>query len=254
VSHFAAIGFSAEDADAFGALLDSLLGDAQIEALPGPAQHLVAGDPSGAQIAFHLEEGEEPCLTPWFASASALPVQTGALVDDSECAHCGGVDCDFIGPDGTVITRATVQCLYAQPWRTWLQTPRSLPLRVVAFAHRASAYPDRATFAAARPLGELKIAEQAFFPIGMFTEATSVTARASVLFSGEIVSARELENARGGGRFWHLRVATLPGELDVVAAEIDGNVTPGALVLVEAWLVGTPDLPAPGQLHAVDPD
>jgi hypothetical protein len=252
VSHFAAIGFTAADAEAFGALLDGLLRDAHEEKLPGPAHHLLASDESGAQIAFHLEAGEEPCLTPWFAAGSpTLDVETGDLVDDADCAHCGGVDCDFLDAKGTVVTRATVQWLYAQPWRAWLTEPRKVPLRLVAFAHRASAYPDRAAFEAARPLGELKIDDQAFFPIGMFTEATSVTARASVLFAGEIVSVARRDNARGGGQFQHLRVATLPGTLDVVAASVDGEAHPGALVLIEAWLVGTPDLPAPGQLQVL---
>jgi hypothetical protein len=88
----------------------------------------------------------------------------------------------------------------------------------------------------------LRIAPEAFLPLGMFESGPGVGERATALFSGCVEAASSRANSAGGGRFWHVRVASLPGPIDVVVAgsEISETPPPGAIALVEAWLVGRP--------------
>jgi len=244
VSHFSCIGYGAESEDAFEELVAQLVGEAQEQPFGVRSQHRLVSDPSGARLAMHFEETTIACITPWFDGETRLRVRTSAPLDDESCLHCGGADCDFLDEKDELVTRASVQWVWAAPWRGWLGAPRTFTLQLAAFAHKLTAFSDEKSFAAGRP-AELKLAENAFLPYGMFDEGKSVTRRASVLFAGKIVSAETRANARTGRPFRHLRIATLPGTIDVVAdVEPDGDPRPGALALVEAWLVGTPVEPA----------
>jgi hypothetical protein len=81
----------------------------------------------------------------------------------------------------------------------------------------------------------------------MLGDDDDLSQRATARFAGRIRAAALLRNGQTGGTFWRLRVDTLPGTIDVVAAEqaILGEPRVGGHALVDAWLVGRPAVPPP---------
>lgn len=251
MSHFACIGLSIRDGSELEALLQRLHDQMVLEVQQGPVQHFLWTDASGASLGVHLKRGKVVCLTPFFAPGDGLcrwTVSSSAPHDDDECAHCGGAELNIFH-DGEMVTRATVQWLHYQPYRSWLRSSRSYELEVVAFGRQIRVFPDEAAFAEDKDTdaGKLKLAPDVFLPIGMFGPAATIGHAATAMMVGKVIRAEALENTRGG-RFWRVRLETYPGCADVVlAAETLGEApVPGAIARVdEAWVVGRPVEPVP---------
>jgi hypothetical protein len=150
-------------------------------------------------------------------------------------------------------TRATVQWVQFSAYRKWLAQERTFDLEVSAFAHHAELFADVAGFldGQAEHWGDartaegkpLRLGECAFIPDGMFApEGASVTERASATFTGRVTSATLLRNTSTAVDFWHVRVDTLPGQVDVVIdpALVQTDPVAGQIGLFTAWLVGRP--------------
>lgn len=262
MSNLSCIGLAVEDQEQFGSLMGAIIGGAVEDLSSTSASHPRWTDSSGASVAFHLEEQSIACLTPFFAATSPARwrVTTHAAVDDPECAHCGGADCDLLDSDGGMVTRATVQWLQYQPYRAWLETTRTFELEVAAFAQGVRFYADSDAFAAAQAKpGEpnaLRYADNAFLPEGMFADAGApLSERATVRFVGRVDLVETLTNSVTSEPFVHVRVVTLPGAVDVVLdpAMVDATPEVGGLADVRAWLVGRPTEPptAKRPLHSV---
>lgn len=246
--HFGAIGLQLPDEGALLKLVDGL-GNSLVEELrQGKDRHLRWQDSSGASLAVHVEGESISCLTPFFVPANGLTrwrVRTASPRDDSQCRHCGGADCDLLSDTGELLSRATVQWLVFAPYRKWLSTERIYDLEVLSFAHEVRVFESEAAFAA--DSHGLNLATNAFLPIGMFQSTTHLGTAAEVQFAGRITMAESLTNTRGGD-FWHLRVETLPGALDVVASHnlVERQPRVGDFALAKGWLVGRPSIPPPG--------
>lgn len=267
MSHFAAIGFTADDDTGLERLLSDALAAAQPDpALPPAAPHLRWTDRSGASMAVHLSgAGEVDCITPFFepANPARWRVRTTCPHPDAGCAHCGGADCDVLdSTSGDLITRSTVQWLWFQPHQAWLGQARTFDLRVVAFAHRAAFYPDAAAFEAGQdswwpgisqrrmPDGQpMGFADDVFIPEGMFGAGGGVGEAAVALLAGKVEAVTPLTNALTGQTFLHVRLAGLPGPIDLVTDSPEGTPAPGDIGVARAWLVGTPE---PGAAVALD--
>jgi hypothetical protein len=201
-------------------------------------------------------------VTPFVAAPTPARwrVRTSAAAPDPECAHCGGADCDIVDDAGELVTRATVQWLHFIPFRSWLASDtRDFALEVVAFAHQISFAATEEAFHAAQaewfPASDassserpFRLAPQSFFPTGMFAEAgATMGERARALFAGRVESVVRATNTLTTRPFLQVRVATLPGSIDVVAPSAGGEALPavGSFALVSGWLVGRPDVAAP---------
>ncbi len=212
-------------------------------------------DESGASFAFHLEDKAIAASLPFFDPTGGLSrwrVRTTAALDDGECAHCGGAECDDPRCRRRIdhSKRRAVAPLPAVPGvaRTGahvLARGRGLRASVELFADEEDFRTShRSRLGEARePGGEpLRIASEAFLPLGMFESKPDVGGRATALFSGRVEAASSKENSAGGGPFWHVRVASLPGPIDVVVA---GSESPRLLSRAPSpwlkWLVGRPD-------------
>jgi hypothetical protein len=232
---FAAIGFDFADQAAFRAALGRIGQDAALVARTDRDVHLQWLDPSGASVAFHVDARSRDlvCVTPFFAPAlpTVWRVRSRAPLDDATCRHCGGAACEVLAADQRVLGSAGIQWLCFQPYRDWLTAPREYAIAVVGFAHRVVVGPAApAGFAAGAGTG----------PDGALGPA--VTAR----LTGRIHAAARLDRADGGW-FWRIRVETVTGSLDVVAAGDDvlGEPGVGEHAEVDAWLVGNPIDPPP---------
>jgi hypothetical protein len=261
-SHLDCIGIDVADSGAIETFLEGALAAARVDA-PGSMEHrhLLWLDPSGAALGLHLRGETLECLTPFFVAPDGPALwraRTTAAAADPDCEHCSGADCDLVDPAGEVLTRATVQWLHFLPWEQWLASPRNFELEVVAFAHRVAFCADQAAFEEAqrefwaepgqpelmlddgRPL---RLSHTGFLPLGMFGPAEgSVGDRATALLAGPVGAHRACRNQTTGRGFEHVRIDTLPGPVDVVVAEESyaGDLSTGALALVEGWLVGRP--------------
>jgi hypothetical protein len=263
MSNLACIGFAITDQSKFVRLIDAIASDA-VEDAPATSQsrHTRWTDASGAAIAVHVGSDRRiHCITPYFVApgGSAWKVRTHSAADDPGCAHCGGADCDILGSDGQMVTRATVQWLHYQPFREWLTTERSFGLQVVMFGSRVAAYANKEELDAAQetwfpglssaqgPAGKsLRVAAESFLPEGMFAPAQApMNNRASAMLAGQIEACNQLSNTLSGRQFVHLRLRTLPGLVDVVTASVEGTPTLGAICAARGWLVGRPDVTAP---------
>jgi hypothetical protein len=245
MSHFSGIRLEVVDEASWKQMIKELSPLAADDSA-GTTQHRLWRDPSGAAMAFHLSaDGGLDCVTPFFfAKDPALwRVQTSGPADDSECAHCGGADCDLLDDQGEMLTRASVQWQRFQPDRA--KMPFTTDLEVVTFAHALSFFADEKAFEAgqeaiwpAKP-GEkpTRMAAESFFPTGMFGPAGNMGERAVALFCGKLESAQPLTNAHSHKPFLQARVKSLV-TVDVVADQYEGEPTPGAFVICEGWLVG----------------
>lgn len=158
--------------------------------------------------------------------------------------------------DGEMVTRSTVQWLQFLPYRDWLRSTREYSLAVAAFTEKLILYPDEAAFDRGPQIGSLRLSVSSFLPFGMFEAAGlgvlgamprpaqsggHVRRAARVSMSGRISEATRRQNTQGTA-FWHLRVDSVPGQVDVVAPlEAVGDRSPrGSIALLDAWLVARP--------------
>jgi hypothetical protein len=256
MSHLSCIGFAVSDRQGFADVIGRLAALAREDLPPTTAaRHLRWTDESGASVAIHVDgHGSIDCVTPYFVvpEPARWHVRTGGPADDSDCAHCGGADCDILDSAGEMVTRATVQWLHYQPYRAWLAEQRDFACEVVAFADRCAVYATSQAFEAAqeswwpgiRSSDTLRgFAEECFLPEGMFGSQGDIGARATAMFSGRVVSVRSLVNTMTGAPFWHVRVCSLPGMIDVVTGRPEGIPAAGSIAVVRGWLVGRPTVP-----------
>lgn len=258
MSHMSCIGFAVADQEEFMANIDRIFDLAVEDAPASPStRHVRWSDASGASLAIHVaDERVIECVTPFFAAREPARwrVRTSAPADDRGCAHCGGADCDVVDETGALVTRTTVQWLHYQAYRAWLREPRDFAVEVVAFAERAAFYGSTEAFEAAQEswwpgLAEAKdvrgFAEVSFLPEGIFDDSGDIGARATAMFAGRVESAESLVNGMTGQTFWHVRVRSLPGLVDVVCDAPEGAPEVGAIAVVRGWLVGRPTVPPP---------
>ena len=78
------------------------------------------------------------------------------------------------------------------------------------------------------------MAAQSFIPLGAFKGQEPSTG----LFCGEILEAQVKVNPATGGRYHHLHVETLGGQIDVVAdiSVLIGEARVGGIAQCEGWL------------------
>jgi len=246
--HFESIGLSLRTAEELAEFVDESWGDFVEEFRAGEVRHLRWTDASGASLAAHVEEDDVVCVTPFFDPPEGLTqwtVRSSGPREDAGCVHCGAADVDILA-GGDLVTRTTVQWLHFLPYRSWLHAKRDYSLSVAAFAEQVSIFPDEDSFhRGPKPgLGNLALTVNAFLPIGMLSGARTARAATKAAFSGRIAQARERRNTRGGS-FWHLRIETLPGAVDVVAAPGAFRRPPvaGEVGLIDAWIIGRPVSP-----------
>lgn len=259
--HLACIGLPIGTPEEFGSLVDAALAEAREVAATAHSRHLQWIDPSGASICLHLDRrGRIDCVTPFFVAPEGLErwrVRTDGVVRDPGCRHCSGTDCDVLDDDGEMLTRTAVQWAVFAPYERWLAERRDFDLEVVAFAARAQFFATDADFEAAQAAHwddaegpeakRFRLADVSFICEGMFgTKKQGMGERATAMFCGRVESATVRHCARGTA-FHHVRVATLPGSVDMVTApeSVEGSPSPGSIAWIHAWLVGRPVEPPP---------
>lgn len=261
-NHFACIGLGVGGEGDLESVVQPLFGKA-VESAPPTREHhhLRWTDSSGAGIAFHLTSRSElQCLAPCFVppdGGTRWRVHTSVPTPDPGCVHCGGVECDVLGEDDSMVTRAAVQLMDFVPYREWLRTERTWELQVAAFAHEADFFQDEAAFnswqagrfGGAKDDGSepMRLAPCCFLPMGMFGEPSDMGQRACSMMAGTVETCSEQRNTMTDGRYLRVRLRTLPGAVDVVMpmSMAKTGALPGSLAMVTAWFIGRPVEPPP---------
>lgn len=209
-------------------------------------EHYAWRDASGARVLYHSKGSDLVCLTPGFKGTSVWDVASSAAVEDADCLHCSGADCDILDGRGELLTRATIQFELFAPFQAWLKEPRRYRMEVCGFVHWAelcSTPEELQTAFDRRGMGKSRLASTAFVPVGMFgTEPKNATARATALLTGTVEAAERRTNGFTKSEFHVLKVATQPGMLDLVAAPDVLTPAPaaGMTIFTEVWLTGRP--------------
>ncbi len=258
--HLACLGIAASTPEEMDQSIAPLFKDARwLHRSAGGFTHHLWQDPSGAAIAFHLQRGAIQCMTPFYAPLDAGPPwlasSDGPLLDPG-CLDCSGAICDVQSDSETHFTRAAVQFLFFRPYRKWLAKRRRYPIHVTAFATELDVFATHADFEKVTsqiplegPEGvEIRFGENFFIPTGLFGDSDEggMTSRARALFAGQVTGTFLRTNRATGKKFWHLRIETLPGGIDLVHPEREGFYPArGQLALAGVWLVGRPVDPPP---------
>ena len=124
-----------------------------------------------------------------------------------------------------------------------IQLPCIVAAQIAAFAHQVTAYESASTLEAAQKDEDgLRLADEAFIPMGLFTSEfdTATPPQALALLSGRVLETALRCNPFTQREFRWARVQSFGGMFDVVADPliVTGDVVPGGILQGEFWLSG----------------
>lgn len=256
-SNLSTIGFVFPDQDAFQGAMLKCAGEAQGRLACANGEYGIWHSPSGAQVWFHLgpaSNGEVEIygLSPFFEGKSEVSILVSRPVHRTGENPFEGAFQGWVNPDGNgggaypiVFDAVDFSTRKSEAF------PAVHQVRLAAFARDLTAFADEAAFFAAQEqAGGVKVATEAFIPMGMFlaaqeanSEPQAATAEpaSTALFTGTVGDHCQLRNEASGREFHWLMVKTLDGvQFDVIAdpAIVKGDIAPGAIVEVSALLFG----------------
>lgn len=238
-SHFSSIGFKIEEFEDVVPLADKVvLHNQKYESGGGLYWQWPVGD--GVELWLHTSRKKEfYTIVPHFAGKESGRVRiTAPVPGDPAVPLVGGYHAwanPDSSPDGTefpFIFEAP------DPHRFSGYVGEIVPVQITAFAHEIQHLTPEEYEAQDQ---ELKLAKRSFIPSGLFGEKDKdLTQKAMGLFTGEVSNAEKKTNAETQTPFWHVRVATLELEFDVVAdqSEFSDAPKPGDILQVSGWLSG----------------
>ncbi|WP_044639779.1 hypothetical protein [Risungbinella massiliensis] len=117
-------------------------------------------------------------------------------------------------------------------------TPRETTVQLAAFAEECTCFASENEILE-NQAAELKLASEAFIPIGLFVEEGGDPSP-HALFTGRVLEVAESLNSWTDEPFYHLLVQTIGGTIDVVIAPslLTGTPIVGGYVQVTCWLSG----------------
>jgi hypothetical protein len=120
-----------------------------------------------------------------------------------------------------------------------LELPAIYTVQMAAFAHHLDGYADEAAYLAAQE-GSVPYAPQSFIPTGLFVAQEGQVPPASAVLTGRVLATNVRLNPVTQKVFYWARVATLGGEVDVVADPevVVGRLVVGGIVSGAFWLSG----------------
>lgn len=214
-------------------------------------RELVWRDPSGATVAVDTDaDGELECARPSFLGTSRLPVLVNGLGEDAECRFCARLIVDVLDEQGELVYPLAVELEEVDAVRDAVPAGERRTLRVTAFADSIEVWPDEQAYVDANADEEVSYAAQSLIPVGFFGDppkrglfrrrAVEEAPEALALLTGIVASVEERRNEVSGTGFLWAEIDTFGGCYDAVVAvdESEGFVE-GAVVRLEAWLIGS---------------
>jgi len=272
VSNLSCIGFSNRDGTGLEAVMSRLIDEADLRLACPRGDYAIWRSKTGAQLWFHANppsagaatEREIIGLTPFFEGRSSVPMKiTGISRRPDDNAFEGAMQ-GWVAPpspspgvqpdeddelDGSY--PMVFDCLDFAVHRAQ-KLPALCKARVTGFAREIQTFENEAAFDAAQSDAARPMAAQSFFPVGMFSAASLLTASANggqeqgehngpsshALFTGHVLEHHALTNEVTGAPFHWLVVESLDATYDVVAdpAIMSGTPTVGGIVQCACWM------------------
>lgn len=237
-NHFHALGFPVDEADD----LDSLIHLASAEGDRFPSEHgeyCLWSPGEGVQIWLHFVDTDLVSISPHYAGTSKRTVGLIERVRQEEDNLLEGGFYGWADPGRNLDDGDYPFLFYVPDFHRYddLVLPRRASIQLTAFAHVLTCYPTEADFKASQVQSEIQYAANYFLPNGLFGEGPP---EPEACFAGRLLSATLQTNPYSRHTFYALKIATLGGDVDVVAAPetVDGQLLVGAIVHGEYWLSG----------------
>lgn len=245
-SNFSTIGVPIVESETeYEAWAARVVSEGQVVAVGGGDYRVLSSD-AGAQLWAAVDRrGHVVGLTPHYAGAGRC---RGRLTDRirraDESAFDGAFDgwaCDDrpASPDdpSSDVTPLLFDAPDALAHRD-LRLPAIADVEIAAFAHECTWYRDVDAFRLAQAGEDMPFAEEGFAYLDVFAEGPDRSAIA--VFSGGVLDTAVRVNELTGLGFRWAAVRTLIGDVDIVAdpAVVDGEPTPGGVVIGSFWLSG----------------
>lgn len=235
-SHFSAIGFSFDSQEAMAKVLQEIAPDA--EAIPVEVGlYLRWRSATGGELWVQAVDGEVVGLQPHYVGPARMPVCVTARVPLPDDSALDGTWYAWADPDNATGDEAlgVYPFLFSAPdarLLDGLQPQARRVLQIALFAHDIRVGETREAFHEE----DLRLAPIAAVPLGLFVEEGEPP-QALVLYAGTVLSVNRLVEPKGDA-FYHLHLATLGGEVDVVASEEQLATVPavGWAVRVSGWV------------------
>ncbi len=235
-THLNAIGLIPATADEFTELAYEAKERGEEVRRPDDGSTYVWRDDSGATLVVHLtRDGLIECLTPSFASTSALVIRPTALAVDAKCRFCSVLTADLLDEGGEVLYPVPLQL--EDVWHFFEDEPNGKPAAasLAAFAEEIEVWPDEHAYRATRT-EDAPLEPQTLLAVGL----SDAPPQARVVMSGVVERVEDRRNGLTDLPFRWAKVATYGGVYDAVFAVDDRapELAPGSVVQGFFWLVG----------------
>lgn len=224
MSHFTAVGFPADTPeDMESAALTVLANGTRADVGRGIA-HVDWTGGSGAGFDVVLSAEGIECTKPTFRGAPGARVRAGRWIADPQCEWCSPLWLEVLGETGYP---AVVEVDDMALVRRWLRKGAVYDVALTVFVEENDVAGD-------------DLATRAAVPVGTFGE----TPYASMLVSGDVLSAERRVNELTGAAFGHARIASLDAEYDLVHDPHDPLPAVGSVARAAGWVVAHVEQPA----------
>jgi hypothetical protein len=240
-SHFSSLGFPLEmDTPYQERLLNAALSGDQLRSRDGAYVRWTPG--AGVELWLQVQAREVIGLAPHFAGEAIMRVALTERVPRPEESPLAGAFYGWANPPADAPDDGEYPFVFDLPDAgrfAGLALPCVASVQLAAFAQELRCFPSEAAFDASQGDAELKYAAESFIPTGTFVEA-GIPPTAYAMFTSRVVRAQRRVNPFSGGAFWWLCVATLGGQVDVVADPlvVDGEPMAGGIAQGSFWLSG----------------
>ena len=240
-SHLSSLGFPLEmDALYQERLLNAALSGEQLRSRDGAYVRWAPG--AGVELWLQVQAREVIGLAPHFAGEASMRVALTERVPRPEESRLAGAFYGWANPPADAPEDGEFPFVFELPDAgrfIGLALPCIASVQLAAFAQELRCFPSEAAFDASHGDAQISYAAESFIPIGTFVEADETPA-AYAMFTGRILRAERRVNPFAGGAFWWARVATLGGQVDVVAdpTAVEGEPMAGGIAQGSFWLSG----------------
>lgn len=240
-STLSSLGFPIEMDESYQErLIDTALSGEQLRSRDGRYVRWSPG--AGIELWLQVQHREVVGMAPHFAGPATMRIGITERVSRPDGSPMDGAFRAWANPRGDIPDEGEYPFVFDAPDTrrfTTLAIPGVTTVQLAAFAHELQCFSDEAAYDAAQSDKEVKYAAESFIPSGIFVEEGEPPA-AFAIFSGRIVRAARRVNPYSGGGFWWLQVATLGGQVDIVAdpALVESEPCEGGIAQGSFWLSG----------------
>jgi len=228
-------------------------------------EHRLWVDPSGAALAVHRVRGKVEAMSPWFESDTVWPVAVESVLTDPATVHWSGIEATVLAPPGAR-SGVFIHLKDISAWRPVLTAGFRCPLQMAVVGEDVQIFSSEVEFRQSQrefwgknERGESFDPPSSFIlPTGTLLDGKPAEGRgvpppglaekSTALLAGRVTHTEHRENSltRKSFRVLRAEIEGLDTEIAYWKTRDGREPEPGQIVLVHAWLAGTPvNIPPP---------